>query len=402
MPVQLETLLEEHRFEECFTILSGLLENGRASHALKLLTIIQQVASDNDEVTSRCLYTMGHVLEKLGRIEDAQRLFLELDWKDPKNRWDWSASCRAQDLFLAKALRVTPPRFPFRVQIEVTNRCNLTCVMCPRQQMKRPPKDIDVDLLAGLMDEVAREGGPGVSLFFLGEPLLHPEIEAIVSIASAAVKRSPIDTHFGIQTNGVLLTPERSRRLLERGLHDIGISVDSATDRSDRHGVGGWYKIVKHNVQALVEAARTLGIPTNKIVVTTLMADTEGPLAQRFRLEWADVGCEVAVKPFTPVVGGAFFDADGQVRSVTADHVDSLSGYCGSGTRLLVLSDGTYAFCCADYDGDLGLGHTDQMSLKEVWHSPRMGEIREKILAGHYAGLGPCGQCRRWKQGVPG
>ncbi len=398
--MNLEALLEKRQFEECFAVVTDLLKNGRPSYALKLLGIIHEAAGTTDEIRSRSLYTIAYVLEKMNRIEEAHRIYLEQDYSERKNTWDWSASCRAQDLFCNHGLRLTPPRFPFRVQIELTNRCNLKCIMCPRRQMIRPPQDIDVGLLERLMDEVAREGGPVVSLYFMGEPLLHPQIETIVEITAAATKRSPIQTQFGIQTNGVLLTPERSRRLLERGLRGIGVSVDGDEGPADGAGVGGRYDVVKNNVKALIDHAREMNISTHAMSVTTLMSDPAGAEALRFQRAWADVGCQVAVKPFVPVVGEAYLDSAGAVRQVTPDKLDRFQGYCGSGTRLLVLSNGTYAFCCSDIDGQMGLGHAREMSLLDAWHSPRMKDIRSRILQGHYTGLAPCERCFRWKQGT--
>jgi len=97
-------------------------------------------------------------------------------------------------------------------------RCNLACAYCNEYDDFSPPIPIDelirrIDRLAYLKTAIVTISG--------GEPLLHPEIEAVI-------KR--IRYHgmiAGIITNGYLLTPKKIEALNEAGLDHLQISIDN-------------------------------------------------------------------------------------------------------------------------------------------------------------------------------
>jgi len=99
-----------------------------------------------------------------------------------------------------------------------TRRCNLACRYCNEYDDFSPPVPTDdmirrIDRLAYLKTAIVTISG--------GEPLLHPEIEAII-------KR--IRYHgmiAGIITNGYLLTPKKIVALNLAGLEHLQISIDN-------------------------------------------------------------------------------------------------------------------------------------------------------------------------------
>jgi MoaA/NifB/PqqE/SkfB family radical SAM enzyme len=86
--------------------------------------------------------------------------------------------------------------YPKRVTVEMTNRCNLRCLMCPRYFMTDPEGDMDAELWQKIMDDVA---GHNVILlpFWRGESTLHPRFMSMITYARARVKE------IHIATNGI-------------------------------------------------------------------------------------------------------------------------------------------------------------------------------------------------------
>jgi MoaA/NifB/PqqE/SkfB family radical SAM enzyme len=107
---------------------------------------------------------------------------------------------------------------PLLAHIIPMRRCNLSCAYCNEYDAVSAPVPIEVmlrriDLLAEL--------GTGTITISGGEPLMHPELEAIVARIR---KRGMIAT---LITNGYYLSRERIERLNRAGLDHLQISVDN-------------------------------------------------------------------------------------------------------------------------------------------------------------------------------
>src|SRR5213083_1642808 len=99
-----------------------------------------------------------------------------------------------------------------------TRRCNLACEYCNEYDDFSPPIPTDemirrIDRLAYLITSIVTISG--------GEPLLHPEIEAIIR----RIRHHGMIA--GIITNGLLLTPNKIAALNEAGLEHLQISIDN-------------------------------------------------------------------------------------------------------------------------------------------------------------------------------
>jgi MoaA/NifB/PqqE/SkfB family radical SAM enzyme len=117
---------------------------------------------------------------------------------------------------LARALRFKYR--PVNVHLIPIRRCNLSCSYCNEyddhsRPVPTPEILTRIDRLAAL--------GAGIITVSGGEPLLHPDLEAIVGHIR---RRGAIAT---LITNGYLLTRDRIRRLNRAGLDHLQISIDN-------------------------------------------------------------------------------------------------------------------------------------------------------------------------------
>ena len=88
-----------------------------------------------------------------------------------------------------------------KVYLEITNRCNLRCSFCPGT--RRPPRTMSPAEFR-LLAEKLRPATRYLYLHLMGEPLLPPELPALLAIAGE------LDFLVNITTNGTLL-PRRER-----------------------------------------------------------------------------------------------------------------------------------------------------------------------------------------------
>ncbi|MDP2399328.1 MAG: radical SAM/SPASM domain-containing protein [Burkholderiales bacterium] len=106
------------------------------------------------------------------------------------------------------------------VRYEVTDHCNASCIMCPRDKHEhgREHGIMDQAKYEKSIDEVVGLGAKKVVLTGFGEPMLDKRLEDKVAYATG----KGLSTYF--ITNGSALTPKRSRRLMEAGLAEMRVS----------------------------------------------------------------------------------------------------------------------------------------------------------------------------------
>ncbi len=127
-----------------------------------------------------------------------------------------------------------PPQRPLvqgqlpRIFFEPTVLCNLSCLeaVCSREarlpqtrERSRFPREEFENLLAEVGQDLIR-----LDFFNYGEPFLHPEAADMIELLK---ERHP-QVFLYVSTNGLMLTPEVSRRVIAAGLDEITFSIDGA------------------------------------------------------------------------------------------------------------------------------------------------------------------------------
>lgn len=372
-----------------------LVNSGNIQAGSQLLGMVAR-ETRSAETRSLCMYKLAEILDSLlGQTAEAYGLWYQLAHQPmaQQNAYDMAARAKVNALFHAHGLRFKPPDFPPRVQIEVTNRCNLRCIMCTRNQMNRATGDLAWGHFQRVVDECSVHPATGIMLFFLGEPLLHPQIEEMVGYLKAAKQRCAEPITFGIQTNGMLLDKERARRLIVAGLETISFSLDGLEGELEQIRPGAKYAEVERNLLDLLALREELGAEHLQITISKLCDDPEAESVKQFEARWGDKVDAIHKLPITKAAGNAYLDANGEVREIEGSAQPTRRVYCGQGQRLLVLADGRYTFCCSDVAGTFDLGDVDQRSIGEVWNSAEIDAIRRKVVAAEYAEFSACAAC---------
>src|SRR5438128_6488774 len=107
---------------------------------------------------------------------------------------------------------------PLLVQIIPIRRCNIDCGYCNEYDKVSDP--VPAALLESRVDKLA-ELGTSVVAFSGGEPMLHPELDALIR----HVRRRGMMA--GLITNGYFLVPKRIEELNRAGLDFLQISIDN-------------------------------------------------------------------------------------------------------------------------------------------------------------------------------
>lgn len=157
---------------------------------------------------------------------------------------------------------------PAVCDVSVTNVCNAACDFCGFARDKTrvgARRYVDLEEFRRALP-ILRRRNVRYMTFQGGEPLVHPEIDALVAAASAA------GLHCGLITNGWFL-PRHIEGLAAAGLKRLLVSIDS--DSVAKHETNrGLEGLCGRIAQGVASAAR-LGIPTWACVTVNRLVDYE-------------------------------------------------------------------------------------------------------------------------------
>ncbi len=288
-------------------------------------------------------------------------------------------------------VRKTLQRYPFPVDVivEVTAFCNLKCIMCPQKSLTREKGEMSLELFQKIADEVARENpATRIWLAIMGEPLFLGE--KLVKMVKYA-KDNGIKS-VNLNTNGLLLTPDLSDRLIDAGLDYIIFGIDAFSKETYvKIRVGGDFDQLNKNIDYIIEAKtkKKSDLPT-LILQYIVMGENEEEL-EAFKSHWLGKGQVVKIRPKL-----------GWGTGVKADNLnlpDSERDFpCSWLARTVSIHwNGKFAQCDADYDGKFSPGNLHSSTIKELWQG-ELAQRREKHWNLDFT-HDLCSECKDWQAG---
>jgi len=139
-----------------------------------------------------------------------------------------------------------------RLYIEPTNACNLNCRTCVRNSWNEPIGMMNMETYRKLIADLHTIPSlQKISFWGFGEPLLHPDIVEMVSLA----KQLGVQTQM--ITNALLLDKNKAEGLVAAGLDSIVVSVDGTTTKTNADiRSGADLDLVKENINHLRDIRR--------------------------------------------------------------------------------------------------------------------------------------------------
>ncbi len=260
-------------------------------------------------------------------------------------------------------------RFPIHMDIESTNFCNMRCIMCPQSEENTMVKGImDFDFYKAIVTEAAQNGLISLKLNIRGEPLMNPRL---VDMVAHAKRRGIKEVMFN--TNGLLLTPEKTRALIHAGIDYIIISIDGATKETyEAIRKGGDFETLKNNINSLIKYRKQMRLSKPLIRLQYVkMKDNEDEVAAYFDM-WKNKVDVMTANDYSCRVKG-------DTRSVRNTKSTGRATCPHPFQRLSISWDGDVMMCCGDWNMLGILGNCKEDSLFDIWHSPEM-EKRRKLL----------------------
>lgn len=151
------------------------------------------------------------------------------------------------------------PMRPLNVIFDITDRCNLRCMMCHFSSTERisfPPFDVAGPMPVALFEKIAREYFPHAHRVVLGsaaEPLMHPHFADIVTIAG---RYGVPDLWF--PTNLLPLTDVTAKAIVDAKVNTVGVSIDGVRKETyEAVRVGATWERLMEKLEMLRTARRS-------------------------------------------------------------------------------------------------------------------------------------------------
>ncbi len=279
--------------------------------------------------------------------------------------------------------------FPFRLWVEPTSVCNLRCVMCP-QSLDIPKKHgyMKMELFKKIIDE-AKEFVHDINVHHTGEATLHPQLAEMIRYA----ENNGILTK--LHTNATLLKGALSKKLIEAGLSLLSFSFD------------GFEAEVYESIRIKAKFNKTL----NNVIEFLKIKKEKNSAKPYTILEIIHLNDALSkhnkkYKEFIKKFDGLPLDEviikephNWAGRYDLPLREDRYSACTFPWYALVINWNGVVTPCPQDYYCEIILGDVNKQTLKEIWNSEAIKDLRRRMKERDIDESKPCYKCDMLRRG---
>lgn len=249
-----------------------------------------------------------------------------------------------------------------KIYIEITNCCNLNCHFCP--QNHRPPQFLTINQFKTLLSQLK---GHTNYLYFhiLGEPLLHPQLNELLSLAQAE------NFQVNITTNGYLINNLKNSpkiRQLNISLHSYSPLYQKSLDNYLTDIFQITEQLLKNNTY--VNYRLWVNNPYSSKILEKIQSHYHLSFTPSQTTKLKDHLYLNFNQEFTwPDLTNNLYQDQGTCYG-TRDHIG-------------ILVDGTIIPCCLDSQGCIPLGNIYQENLADILSKKRFLNMKEGFQKHH-------------------
>lgn len=256
------------------------------------------------------------------------------------------------------------PKYPKQLHIEITTKCNLSCIFCPIHKVRENRGDpLTDEEIISLIHQAKDLEVDYIDFVNYGETLLHPHWFDFVSLANLIMGQG----HVGMVTNATIMSQEIAEKFVASKFCLLIFSVDGYTKEVyEKVRVGANRDKIYKNINFYLDFLAKRGISNYwPHVAMTVCKENEEDI-DNFLSYWREkrVGYKVyrctgrgGEKPFT--------NSNSNSCNVILD-------------GMWVLNDGRVTCCCEDWKGIQTVGNVRESSLRDIWNSPSFLNFRTK------------------------
>ena len=275
-----------------------------------------------------------------------------------------------------RPIRQDAGAFPLHIDLESTSACNLRCSFCWAETMRDDGGFLKREIAVKIFEEGSLHGLSAVKFNLRGEPLLHPELHKLVHDSKQS---GLVDVFFN--TNGLLLTEEKSIQLIEAGLDRITISCEGYNEESYRkYRDGASFDTLVNNIKTLQKKKKDFETNKPQVRVQAVLLPEIIPLLDKYKSFWETIADEVSCRDYQDL---------NNIEEILAS-----SWVCPFiFQRISVLWDGTVLPCDRDLKVENPLGNVKDVSIHKIWTGDFMNKMRQSHIVGRSHEVDICRRC---------
>lgn len=338
-------------------------------------------------------------------ISKIKRLILYLKAKGLKGTYNYLYYYFLWTNKLAQKLFLPFIKYPPFLEIEVTTRCNLNCVMCEHTYWHEPIRDMTFQEFKLIIDQFPKL--KWIGLTGIGESFLNKDFLKMLQY----VKSKSI--YVELYDNFVFITPEISKELIKVGVDRLIASVDAASKGVyEQIRVGAKFEDVINNLKALIELKKETNSRFPEIdfhFIVSKLNVHEIPTYIDFVDSLEARGSKVVftrVLHWFPEIERLRIDSiASEIIKKTEERAQNLGLRIGWGADVsnekplikeckefimpFIFAAGEVVCCCATHESnhrdqqkETGFGNVFQKSFREIWNSEKYQNFRKMIRKG--------------------
>ncbi len=260
-----------------------------------------------------------------------------------------------------------------KIYIEITNICNLSCSFCPKTKRKQEFMSCEN------FESIIKDIDPLTEyLYFhlMGEPLLHPELDKLLSIAEKYNKK------VVITTNGTLINKRRYILLKSKAIYKIVFSLHSFEANSSEISIEEYLSNIisfckSANNTNIITAMRLWNFDKNEIKgENTLNDEILEVISKEFDIEKpnndkliGNRGLKLSDRIYLQTAQR--FEWPDKNKNIITDKI-----FCyGLRDHFGIQVDGTVVPCCLDNNGEIPLGNIFKEKINDILESEKAQNI---------------------------
>ena len=300
---------------------------------------------------------------------------------------------------------VIPLETPFIIFIDPSDKCNFKCKFCPTgntELMKntngRNFGAMDFNLYKKIINDLEEFEGKVkvIRLYKDGEPLLNKDFPNMISYAKKSPKVDRVDT----TTNASLLNKDLSLKIIEAGLDRINISIEGMNSEQYLD-----FSKVKLDFNKLVE--NIAFFYENKKQCEVIIKINGDILTEEQKQDFYNIFGEIADGVNIESVMSCWpeFELDGinvnMERGIYGQEIKEVIVCPYVFYSMSINSTGIASACYLDWERKLIIGDANKETVKDIWNSKEMNDLRKLFLRKERKSHPICKDCGQLTHGMP-